>query len=79
MICTVCIYICVRNFSLRKFRTFTVFAFFQFHGMEDFKAFLSSTGSAELVNFWLDCEYFKDSMEKFDEVATVEKRNRLFR
>ena len=41
--------------------------------------FLSSTGSAELVNFWQDCEYFKDSMEKFDEIAIVEKRNRMFR
>ena len=52
---------------------------FQFNGMEDFKLFLSSTGSADLVDFWQDCEYFKDSMEKFDEIAIVEKRNRLFR
>ncbi|WAR18878.1 hypothetical protein MAR_000716, partial [Mya arenaria] len=38
-------------------------------GMEDFKVFLSGTAGKQLVNFWLDCEYFKDSMEKFDAVA----------
>ncbi|XP_052766652.1 uncharacterized protein LOC128207645 isoform X4 [Mya arenaria] len=51
----------------------------QFQGMEDFKVFLSGTAGKQLVNFWLDCEYFKDSMEKFDAVAIVEERNRLFR
>lgn len=53
--------------------------YLQFFGMEDFKRFLSGTAGSQLVNFWLDCEYFKDSMEKFDEVDVVEKRNRLFR
>jgi len=47
--------------------------------MEDFKNFLSGTAGKQLVNFWLDCEYFKDCMEKFDAVAIVEERNRLFR
>ncbi|XP_052275180.1 uncharacterized protein LOC127874696 isoform X4 [Dreissena polymorpha] len=50
-----------------------------FSGMEDFKGFLWGTAGRQLVNFWLDCEYFKDSMEKFDAVAIVEERNRLFR
>ncbi|KAL4237950.1 hypothetical protein ACF0H5_002660 [Mactra antiquata] len=50
-----------------------------FYGMEDFKMFLSGTAGRELVNFWLDCEFFKDSMEKYDEVAIMDVRNRLFR
>ena len=52
---------------------------FQFSGMEDFKLFLTGTAGKQLINFWLDCEFFKDSMERFDEVAIVDERNRLFR
>lgn len=47
--------------------------------MEDLKEFLSDTAGIHLLNFWLDCEDFKDTMEDFDEVANVETRNRLFR
>ena len=47
--------------------------------METFKEFLSGTAGKELVNFWLDCEFFKDVMEKYDEVAIMDTRNRLFR
>ncbi|XP_060552397.1 LOW QUALITY PROTEIN: uncharacterized protein LOC132713733, partial [Ruditapes philippinarum] len=50
-----------------------------YFGMENFKEFLSGTAGKELVNFWLDCEFFKDVMEKYDEVAIMDTRNRLFR
>ncbi|XP_053375384.1 uncharacterized protein LOC123527871 isoform X6 [Mercenaria mercenaria] len=50
-----------------------------YFAMENFKEFLSGTAGKELVNFWLDCEFFKDVMEKYDEVAIMDTRNRLFR
>lgn len=47
--------------------------------MEGFKDFLSDTAGIHLLNFWLDCEYFKDAMENFDEIINMDIRNRLFR
>lgn len=47
--------------------------------MEGFKEFLSDTAGIHLLNFWLDCEYFKDAMENFDEIVNMDIRNRLFR
>ncbi|ESO83511.1 hypothetical protein LOTGIDRAFT_236545 [Lottia gigantea] len=48
-------------------------------GMESFKEFLNDTTGVHLLNFWLDCEYFKDSMEDYDEEVFIETRNCLFR
>jgi hypothetical protein len=47
--------------------------------MEEFISFLSDTAGIHLANFWLDCEYFKDSMQDFDEVECLSARNKLFR
>lgn len=47
--------------------------------MDGFKEFLSDTAGIHLLNFWLDCEYFKDAMENFDEIVNMDIRNRLFR
>ena len=47
--------------------------------MEGFKEFLKDTAGNQLINFWLDCEYYKDAMENFDEVVNMDIRNRLFR
>ncbi|XP_052697968.1 regulator of G-protein signaling 22-like isoform X12 [Crassostrea angulata] len=49
------------------------------NSMEGFKEFLSDTAGIHLLNFWLDCEYFKDAMENFDEIVNMDIRNRLFR
>ncbi|KAK3093892.1 hypothetical protein FSP39_021520 [Pinctada imbricata] len=48
-------------------------------GMEGFKEFLKGTAGNQLINFWLDCEYYKDAMENFDEIINMDIRNRLFR
>ncbi|XP_056020766.1 uncharacterized protein LOC125650178 isoform X3 [Ostrea edulis] len=47
--------------------------------MEGFKEFLADTAGFYLLNFWLDCEYYKDAMENFDEIVNMDIRNRLFR
>lgn len=47
--------------------------------MEGFKEFLLDIVGIYLLNFWLDCEYFKDVMENFDEIVNMDIRNRLFR
>ena len=44
-----------------------------------FMAFLKGTVGNNLLNFWLDCEYFKDTMEEYDETQINATRNRLFR
>ncbi|XP_061163908.1 regulator of G-protein signaling 22-like isoform X6 [Saccostrea echinata] len=49
------------------------------NSMEGFKEFLSDTAGIHLLNFWLDCEYFKDAMENFDEVVNMDIRSRLYR
>ncbi|XP_076099179.1 uncharacterized protein LOC143068768 isoform X14 [Mytilus galloprovincialis] len=48
-------------------------------GMEGFKEFLSNTAGYALLNFWLDCEYYKDAMENFEDESSNDIRNRLFR
>ncbi|XP_013386604.1 uncharacterized protein LOC106156055 isoform X2 [Lingula anatina] len=48
-------------------------------GFEDLKAFLQDTSGIHLLNFWLDCEFFKDSMEDYDDMTNMAVRNRLFR
>ncbi|KAK3576327.1 hypothetical protein CHS0354_039734 [Potamilus streckersoni] len=48
-------------------------------GMDNFQQFLADTAGSQLINFWLDCEFFKDTMENCDEVEIMEKRNSLFR
>ena len=47
--------------------------------MEGFKELLADTAGIHLLNFWLDCEYFKDAMENFDAIVHMDTRNRLFR
>ncbi|XP_062595147.1 regulator of G-protein signaling 22-like isoform X12 [Saccostrea cucullata] len=49
------------------------------NSMEGFKEFLSDTAGIHLLNFWLDCEYFKDAMENFDEIVNMDIRSRLYR
>ncbi|XP_069117351.1 regulator of G-protein signaling 22-like isoform X11 [Argopecten irradians] len=48
-------------------------------GMEAYKEFLKGTAGDQLINFWLDCEYYKDTVENFDELSQNDIRNRLFR
>ncbi|XP_033734034.1 uncharacterized protein LOC117323122 isoform X2 [Pecten maximus] len=48
-------------------------------GMEAYKEFLKGTAGDQLLNFWLDCEYYKDTVESFDELSKNDIRNRLFR
>jgi hypothetical protein len=47
--------------------------------MEGFKEFLSNTAGFALLNFWVDCEYYKDAMEDFEDESSNEIRSRLFR
>ena len=51
----------------------------QVAGMEQFKRFLRETTGYGLFLFWLDCEFYKDVMEDFDEEENMAIRNRLFR
>lgn len=48
-------------------------------GMEGFKDFLSNTAGYALLNFWVDCEYYKDAMENFEDESSNDIRSRLFR
>ncbi|XP_048259130.1 uncharacterized protein LOC124151105 isoform X3 [Haliotis rufescens] len=48
-------------------------------GMEAFRSFLHDTAGLSLLNFWLDCEFYKDSMQDEEEDSSLETRNRLFR
>jgi hypothetical protein len=48
--------------------------------MNVFKKFLQGTSDGEkLIKFWLDCEFFKDSMQGYDQIENMATRNRLFR
>ena len=47
--------------------------------MDSLHDFLQDTAGARLLSFWLDCEFFKDTMEDFDEQEVNATRNRLFR
>jgi hypothetical protein len=58
--------------------TFFNFAF-QRVGFELFRAFLSGTSGAILLDFWLDCENFKDTMEDFDENKQRDIASMLYR
>ncbi|XP_074646346.1 uncharacterized protein LOC141902488 [Tubulanus polymorphus] len=48
-------------------------------GLREFFNFLSGTAGKKMADYWLDCEFYKDSMEDFDEIRNVATRNRLFR
>ncbi len=52
---------------------------FQAKGMEEFKEFLCNTAGRMLLNFWLDCESYKDFMEEVDEDEIRLRGNALFR
>ncbi|XP_030854657.1 uncharacterized protein LOC575237 isoform X3 [Strongylocentrotus purpuratus] len=47
-------------------------------GMELFKAFLAGTLGEDMLNFWLDCEMYRDNVQSM-EGGTDIKRTRLFR
>ena len=47
--------------------------------MGHFRSFLCNVLGGHLLEFWLDCEQFKDTMEEYDEEETVLIRTRLFR
>ena len=47
--------------------------------MAEFKEFLKPTAGYRLVKFWLDCEFYRDSMQDYDEIQNMATRNRLFR
>ena len=48
-------------------------------GMEEFKEFLKNTVGYRLIKFWLDCEFYRDSMQDYDQIENMATRNRLFR
>ncbi|CAF1206547.1 unnamed protein product, partial [Didymodactylos carnosus] len=48
-------------------------------GMQDFIEFLKSTNGYDLYRFWMDCEFYKDTMEGLDDVKNIVARTRLFR
>ena len=48
-------------------------------GMEEFKEFLKNTIGYRLIRFWLDCEFYRDSMQDYDQIENMATRNRLFR
>ncbi|CAF2606938.1 unnamed protein product [Rotaria sp. Silwood2] len=51
-----------------------------FQGMQSFVRFLQTTkGGYELYRFWMDCEFFKDTMTSLDDIPNVVARTRLFR
>ena len=47
--------------------------------MEHFRAFLHDTAGLDILNFWLDCENFKDTIEDLDDLELMITRNRLYR
>jgi hypothetical protein len=48
-------------------------------GMNEFKSFLKQTAGYKLLRFWLDCEFYRDSMQDYDQIENMATRNRLFR
>ncbi|CAF1553099.1 unnamed protein product, partial [Rotaria sordida] len=51
-----------------------------FQGMQSFVRFLQTAkGGYDLYRFWMDCEFFKDTMLGLDQVENVAARTRLFR
>jgi hypothetical protein len=49
------------------------------NGMNEFKSFLKGTAGYKLLKFWLDCEFYRDSMQDYDQIENMATRNRLFR
>lgn len=47
--------------------------------MTEFKEFLKGTFGHKLIKFWLDCEFYRDSMQDYDQIENMATRNRLFR
>ena len=47
--------------------------------MNQFEQFLHNTAGQALLQFWLDCENFKDAIEEYDESECFAMRSRLFR
>jgi hypothetical protein len=48
--------------------------------MQAFVRFLQTTkGGYDLYRFWMDCEFFKDTMAGLDQIENVVARTRLFR
>jgi hypothetical protein len=49
-------------------------------GMNDFKEFLRYTSNCgRFIKYWLDCEFYRDSMQDYDQIENMATRNRLFR
>lgn len=48
-------------------------------GFEQYREFLRDTTGFVLLDFWLDCENFKDTMEDFDENKQREIASMLYR
>lgn len=51
-------------------------------GMHEFKEFLKSespNSGYRLLKFWLECEFYRDSMQDYDEIENMATRNRLYR
>lgn len=54
-------------------------------GMNEFKNFLRKEATNNvnsgyrLLKFWLDCEFYRDSMQDYDEIENMATRNRLYR
>ena len=51
----------------------------QSEGMDQFRNFLGGTAGRDMLQFWIDCEKFKDVMEDFDDLELMVTRNRLYR
>ena len=49
------------------------------NGMNEFKEFLKGTPGNRLIKFWFDCEFYRDSMQDYDQIENMATRNRLFR
>ncbi|ELU03775.1 hypothetical protein CAPTEDRAFT_221083 [Capitella teleta] len=64
------------NMSLQQMKEFILGTF---DGFEELKTFIENTSGNNLLQFWLDCENFKDMMEDYDETQINATRNRLFR
>ena len=47
--------------------------------MDQFRNFLGGTAGRDMLQFWIDCEKFKDVMEDFDDLELMVTRNRLYR
>ena len=49
-------------------------------GMNDFREFLKHTLNGDrFIKYWLDCEFYRDSMQDYDQIENMATRNRLFR